>query len=160
MGYLTTFESGIFWDYENVPLRHRDFKGFLKGLRNFISNHTIFFARVYVRERTITERDQDLIDSLGVFDYKFVNGNENNAVDYIVRQSCYDALRMKDTIKQALIITGDGDFSDLLSDINNLGVQILLIYQQANYNERLFDNVNNAFSVNYVVSHARDWWET
>ena len=153
-------DSGIFWDYENVPLRQRVFIVFLTAIRYFISTHNISFAKVYTHARTITSHDQDLIDSLDVFDYKFVNGNESNAVDLIMIQSCYDALRMKDNIQQALIITGDGDFSQLLSDINSLGVQILLIYQQANYNERLFDKVNNAYSVNYVVSHARNWWET
>ncbi len=152
--------SGIFWDYVNVPLRLRDFKGFLVGLKNFISNHYVSFAKVYSRTRTITKRDQELIDSLDVFNYKFVNGNDTNAVDYIMMQSCYDVLRQKKTIDQAVIITGDGDFSDLLTNITSLGVQITLIYQKANYNERLFDKVNNAYSVNYIVSHAHDWWNT
>lgn len=153
-------DSGIFWDYENVPLRHRDFKGFLVGLKNFISSHNIYFARVYARKRTITGLCQEHINSLEVFDYKFVKGNESNAVDYIMMQSCIDALRRNVNIKQAIIITGDGDFSDLLTNIESSGVHISLIYQKANYNECLFDKADNAYSVNYVVSHAHDWWLT
>lgn len=28
--------TGIFWDYENVPLRHADWEGFLQGIATFI----------------------------------------------------------------------------------------------------------------------------
>jgi hypothetical protein len=151
--------TGIFWDYENVPLRNRDHQGFLTAFRNFMLYNDIHYARVYARRFTISQLDQELINSLNIFDFKFVNGNNTNAVDFIMMQSCYDILRNNNHIRQAIIITGDGDFADLLSDISVLVDRIILIYQKANYNECLFDKVHSAYSVNFIVSNSHDWWE-
>jgi len=116
MYYNNRLNTGIFWDYENVPLRHRDFNEFLRGMSNFISYNEVTYAKVYARKNTITRREQELINTLETFRFKFVNGYEKNAVDYSMMKSCLDVVRLSGFFNQVLIITGDGDFSDLLND--------------------------------------------
>ncbi len=67
MHYNSNLQTGIFWDYENVPLRNRDFNEFLQGMSNFINHNKVIYAKVYARKNTITRKDQDLITRVFLF---------------------------------------------------------------------------------------------
>ena len=54
---LTGRTTGIFWDYENVPLRHTDWEAFLEGITHYVNRNPIAFARIYGRESTMSDQD-------------------------------------------------------------------------------------------------------
>ncbi len=73
-------------------------------------------------------------------------------------QSCLDVVRLSGFFNQVLIITGDGDFSELLDELSDLGIKILLIVQKANYNENLLNYADRTVSVNFVSENPNNWW--
>lgn len=149
---------GIFWDYENVPLRHKDYSGFLDALVNYYNAHTIAYAKIYARDRTMSDRDYELIEERHIFQFKFVEHNDKNAVDYVMMQSCLDVLRNKEEINHVLLLTGDGDFSDLADDLLDWKVTITLICQQQNVSSELLEYINKAYSVNLIAQNSSNWW--
>ncbi|MFW9996571.1 MAG: NYN domain-containing protein [Candidatus Odinarchaeota archaeon] len=150
--------TGIFWDYENVPLRHDDWEGFLNGLAAFINANNIDFARVYARETTMSDTDYDLISELGVFSFKWVQSDDPNAADDSLIRSCIDVLESRGHINHILLISGDGDFLELTDILLDWQVSVTLVCQQHNYNKALVGDVHRAYSVKFVASNPYNWW--
>ena len=150
--------TGIFWDYENVPLRHTDWEAFLEGITHFVERNTIAFTRIYGRESTMSDQDYELITNLKIFDFEWVQHNDPNAADYSLIDSCVNVLKLNQQINQVLLISGDGDFLELTDQLNEWQVAIILICQQKNYNKNLVSDVHSAYTVNFVAQNPFDWW--
>ncbi|MFW9853713.1 MAG: NYN domain-containing protein [Candidatus Thorarchaeota archaeon] len=150
--------TGIFWDYENVPLRHTDWEDFLHGLRAYVNSNQVIFARVYVRKATLPIKDRELINALNIFDYKWIRKDDPNAADYSLIQSCLDVLKIHSQINHVLLVFGDADFLELTDQLHEWQVAISLICQSRNYSEDLRSEVHYAYSVHFVASHPQDWW--
>lgn len=150
--------TGIFWDYENVPLRHKDWQQFLAALNHFaISNH-VDFARVYARKKTITQFDREAIRKLNLFDFKWVKHDDPNAADYSLIRSCLDILGSHDQINHVLLLSGDGDFLQLIDQLQKLEVAVTLICQRKNYSKSLINEVHRAYTVDFLSQAPSYWW--
>jgi len=141
-----------------VPLRHDDYEGFLAGLGHFISNNLIVFARVYSREKMMSDMDYDLISDLNSFDFKWVSSDDPNAADYSLIQSCTSVLNNNKDINHVLLISGDGDFVELTDRLHDRQVAITLICQENNYSIDLVSDVHRAYAVSFVAENSINWW--
>ncbi|MFX0096111.1 MAG: hypothetical protein ACFFBD_30510 [Candidatus Hodarchaeota archaeon] len=84
-----TTVTGIFWDYENVPLRHQDYDAFLQGLIAFVRATRMIYAKVYSREKTMPDSDYKLLAKLEIFQFKWVTSDDPNAADYFTYSILY-----------------------------------------------------------------------
>lgn len=53
--------SALFWDYENVPLRHEDYKEFLDALNALFASIHFEFIRIYTREKAMSDSDYEIL---------------------------------------------------------------------------------------------------
>ena len=72
-----------------------------------------------------------------------MKSNDPNAADYSMIESCISVLDSRPHISQVVIITGDGDFADLVESLPNH--YIVVICQEKNYNQFLIDLVDEAY---------------
>ncbi len=150
--------TGISWDYENIPLRRADWEGFLQGLVYYVQMNQVVFTRIYSREVTLSNTDYDLIDELGIFDFKWVQRDDPNAADDSLIQSCIDVLNNQTQINHVLLISGDGDFLELTDQLHEWQVAITLICQKQNYNPDLISDVHYAYTADFVAKNPQHWW--
>ncbi len=73
--------TGIFWDYENVPLRQKDGDAFLEGLNMFIRQNNVVFARPYAHEKALPAEREKQVLAIPPFDIKFTKAYGPNAAD-------------------------------------------------------------------------------
>ena len=88
--------SALFWDYENVPLRNKDYKKFLDALVSLVNAFQFDFIRVYGRKETLPPKDRKLLYSRGfdkVRHFKWSKKNDPNAFDFSMMKSCVDVLK-------------------------------------------------------------------
>lgn len=90
--------SALFWDYENVPLRHKDYKKFLRAIVSLVNTFEFDFIRIYARKETLSPKNLGLLLGRG-FDkakhFKWVKRNDPNAVDSSMMKSCVDVMKPK-----------------------------------------------------------------
>jgi hypothetical protein len=80
---LKNLSSALFWDYENVPLRNNDWELFMDALDYIIDEINFEFIRIYSREKTMSDRDYEILTDRGYSDenFKWVNSDESNAAE-------------------------------------------------------------------------------
>lgn len=90
--------SALFWYYENVPLRHKDYNKFLDALVSLVNTFQFEFIRIYARKETLSPKDRKLLLGRG-FDkksrFKWVKKKDPKAVDFSMMKSCIDVLKKK-----------------------------------------------------------------
>ena len=152
--------AGIFWDYENVPLRQKDGDLFLEGLQHFIRLNNVSFARLYCHEMNLPAARETQIRVIPPFDVKFTSLPGPNAADQSLIQSCINVLQNHKDINHVVILTGDADFRELLAQLKNWDVRVTLICQEQNYSPELVDEAHHAYAVSYVAEFPTNWWTT
>jgi hypothetical protein len=154
-----TRRSALFWDYENVPLRRKDRGRFLWAIVNMINAFTFDFQRIYTRKSTISPRDYKQLLEKG-FDkgkhFKWIKSNEPNAVDFSLIRSCIDVMQKFPDITQVVLISGDGDFLPLVTQLPEH--YIVVICQRQNLNKKLIQTVSKAYSVEALITKTRKWF--
>lgn len=151
--------SALFWDYENVPLRNKDYKKFLQAIVSLINTFEFEFIRVYARKETLTPKDRKLLIGRGfnkIKHFKWVKLNDPNAVDFSMMKSCVDVLKRNSHLTQVVLITGDGDFLWLVKQLPKH--YIVVICQQKNLNKQLINSVNRAYSVEAIITTPKRWF--
>lgn len=149
---------GIFWDYENVPLRQKDSKAFLKGLKSYISQNNVPFAHVYCRTQTLPVPREKEILSIRPFDVNFTSRPGEDAVDISLIQSCLKILDNHPNFNHVLILTGDIDYRELITQLKNRKIRVTLICQEGNHSPYLADATHRAYSVAFVAEFPKTWW--
>jgi hypothetical protein len=149
---------GIFWDYENVPLRKVNDAQFLEGLKAFIQQHEIAFAKVYCHANVISKAQQQDLQSSLRFTIKIVKNSAPNASDASLMRSCLDVLKHKPEITHVLLLTGDIDYTVLTNQLLQQGKAVILIGHKYNYNLKLVQEVHELLSVSLVASFPSNWW--
>lgn len=150
---------GIFWDYENVPLRKDDYYEIFLGLKIFIELHEIRYAKVYYRESTITQEDIDIIRELKVFQFKRIKHNHKNAVDNSLIQSCSSIVKQYPEINQILLISGDADFLPLLRKMLKQGIKVIILCQKGNKNRKYLEKASQVILLSDLIHLPQSWWE-
>ncbi len=150
---------GIFWDYENVPLRQKDSGPFLRGLKSYIKQTKVAFARVYCRQLTMPPKREKEIRGIKPFDVKFTTLRGEDAVDMSLIQSCLQVLDDQPEIDHVLILTGDIDYAELVTQLKNWKVRVTLICQEGNHSPYLADATHRAYSVAFVAEFPQTWWK-
>jgi uncharacterized LabA/DUF88 family protein len=150
---------GIFWDYENVPLRKDDYYEIFLGLKAFIEQHEIRYAKVYYRESTITQEDIKIIRDLKVFQFKQIKHNHKNAVDKTLIQSCLSIIKQYPEINQLLLISGDADFLPLLQNLFKQGIKVSILCQEGNKNRKFLEKASKVAFLSDLIHHPQSWWE-
>ncbi|MHA2108258.1 MAG: NYN domain-containing protein [Candidatus Hodarchaeales archaeon] len=82
--------------------------------------------------------------------------NKPNAVDFSLIQSCIDVMKTLPETTQIVLISGDGDFLPLISQLPNHS--IVVICQRQNLNKKLIQTVNRAYSVEALITKTRKWF--
>jgi hypothetical protein len=152
-------EVALFWDYENVPVPKQKGKMFLRALRNFFQHHPPARARIYAHKEALPNDILKDIRRVGPFRVKWVMGMEANAADEVMIRSTRDTLKAQPNLPLLVLITGDGDFQELLGELGGGIGRTILICGQQNYNYRLFKQTYHAFSTIYIANHPSDWWK-
>lgn len=152
-------EVALFWDYENVPVPNKGGMSFLQALRNFFREHPVECAKIYAHEEIIPAEILKEIRKIGPFRVNWVTGAGENAADKVMMQSARDMIRIRPTIPIIVLITGDGDFQEILGEFGASGGRTILICGRQNYNYRLFKNSPHVFSTHFLSNHPGDWWE-
>lgn len=150
---------GIFWDYENVPLRKDDYCEIFLGLNAFIEQHEIRYAKVYYRESTITQEDIKIIRDLKVFQLKHIKQNHKNAVDKSLIQSCLAVINQYPEINHLLLISGDADFLPLIQNLFKQGIKVSILCQEGNKNRKYLEKVSKVAFLSDLIHHPQSWWE-
>lgn len=157
--FMNTDTIGIFWDYENVPLRYRDCADFLTGLTNYINTHNVAYFKVYFRTNSpIGQQDLDLMGELPLIQFKEIAKDGPNAADNVLMQSCIDVLRNKEEINHVILLSGDADFLALTNTLQEWNVKITIICQQQNYSDSLVNESQHAYTVGYIAENPNNWW--
>ena len=150
--------SGIFWDYENVPLRYDDWETFIQGLNNYIRRNKVQFFKVYYRQSILGKHDEEILDELEGLKHKIVTNKGKNSVDNSMMSSCHDVLtRHHPDINHIILITGDADFLQLILKTDNK-IRISIICQKGNFNENLKEWVDDIYFVKDVSTDPTNWW--
>jgi len=148
--------SVLFWDYENVPLRRKDHRRFLWAIVNMFNTFTFDFKRIYVRKSTMSSQGYRRLLTKG-FDkskhFKWILCNEPNAVDFSLIHSCIDILNRHPQITQVVLISGDGDFLPLVTQLPDH--YIVVICQRRNLNRKLIQTVNRAYSIEALIAKTK-----
>ena len=151
---------GIFWDYENVPLRKRDGKKLLQGLYHFSKAYDVQYAKVYTRQSTISDNAVKAIQDLKFFKLKFITKNGHNAVDNSMINSCKNILQ-KHHLPLLIFITGDSDFLRLIKRLLKIfSHEMLLISQAKSTSGKLHNFVIKNFTVSEISDNIEGWWKT
>ena len=156
---MKNIKFGIFWDYENVPIRKDDFYEIFLGLKIFIEKHEISYAKVYYRESTITQEDIKIIRDLKVFQFKQIKHNHKNAVDKSLIQSCLSITKQYPEINHLLLISGDADFLPLLQNLFKQGIKVSILCQEGNKNRKYFEKASKVVFLSDLIHHPQSWWE-
>ncbi|QEE15006.1 NYN domain-containing protein [Promethearchaeum syntrophicum] len=159
MWFLSTESVGIFWDYENVPLRHQDYKSFLTGLTNYINANNVEYFKVYYQAKSpISDSDFELLKNIPQIQFKKTLQDGPNAADNSLIQSCLDVLNNNEDINHVILISGDADFLTLIDQLHDWGVKITIICQQHNYSDDLITESQKAYTVRHISTNPYNWW--
>ncbi len=153
-----TPSSAIFWDYENIPFRHVDWRKFVEALNHFIKNHDLLVVKCFYRDLIVSDDDKDIFQMIHHLKLKRVMGTEHNAVDKILIQSCKETIRSKPEIRHVIIISGDGDFLPLVKHLHQQQIKVSVICLIAKGNLRLINSVK-LFPYEVLVAHPDSWWK-
>ncbi len=149
--------SALFWDYENVPLRRKDRGRFLWAIVNMLNTFIFYFNRIYSRKSTKSPQDYGRLLEKGFNKnkhFKWISSNEPNAVDFSLIHSCIDVLNKHPLIIQVVLISGDGDFLPLVTQLPDH--YIVVICQRKNLNRKLIENVNRAYSGEALITQTKN----
>jgi NYN domain-containing protein len=149
--------TAIFWDYENIPFRHNDWRGFVAALNSFIKSNKICFAKCFYRENNVSEDDRILLQLVQRMKLKRVEGTEHNAVDKVIIQSCQNLISRNSEIKQVLIISGDGDYLPLVTNLKSKQINVSVICIRSHGNRRLIKNVV-LYPYEVLLNLPDEWW--
>lgn len=156
---LPRVQTGLLWDYENVPLRSSDYHGFLLGLRFLFERYEIPFFQIFGRYRTISDDDYQLLVDQPYIDpesFKWIVNNSDNAVDYAIFKAAHSMISEFPEISQIILISGDGDFYELVDDLSNF--HMIAIYQEKSYDQHLVSRVNLSYSVEFISRNPQNWF--
>lgn len=149
----------IFWDYENVPFMNDYYHEMYNGLKAFIKNHQVQYAKVYYRKNSIGEQDLKIIKLLKPFQTKLVKDNKKNAVDRILIQSCESMIKSHPNITNVLLITGDMDFYNLIRFLQVCNIKVGILGRNKKDN-RLYDfPMHFRAVIDDLVSNPQSWWK-
>jgi uncharacterized LabA/DUF88 family protein len=153
-----TTPIAIFWDYENIPFRHLDWRTFVQALQTYITTHNVVVAKCFYRDLIVSDDDRENLQLIQHMKLKRVTGSEHNAVDNVLIQSCTATIRSKKDIREIIIISGDGDFLPLVRDLHNQNIKVSVVCPLAKGNLRLINAVE-LFPYETLIARPDSWWK-
>lgn len=158
MYIIPTEKVALFWDYENVPFQHRDWRLFVTALQQFIAHNTVILAKCYYRRQNMSEDDKENIQLIQHMKLKRVQGTAPNTVDNLLITSCNDTIHSHAEIEHVIIISGDGDFIPLLRDLQRHHIQTSVICHLQNGSVDLM-NSHQFFPYHTLIENPETWWQ-
>lgn len=149
-------EVAVFWDYENVPLRHVDYKGFLKFIHHIMANWNLEFFRIYTRKSTLSDKDYHILKKIGIDPlkhFKFVYSNGKNAVDNSMIAAIKSVVSNKPKIQNIVIISGDGDFTQTIQQLQSMKKKVFCIHQLRDQQSRGIKSCDVAIPMAFLTEN-------
>lgn len=129
-------KTAIFWDYENVPFSSGDLTNFLNDIEEIKKNiDKSSFLRCFGDWKQVPEATQTEIQQAG-FELIQVPQTRKNAADSVLTVNAINVYHQSH-YQNFYLISADGDFSALLMDLKNKGIEICIIARKKNISKDL-----------------------
>jgi uncharacterized LabA/DUF88 family protein len=145
----------IYWDFQNSRATTEEQ---IQSVRTFAdAQGFVVTAKAYAHWGKENEKIHDLLcDVLECIDIPSSKDHKNRADQQLIK-NCNQQVRNKPHIKTVILISGDGDFTNLVKDLQKHGKKVIVISQcEKNTNLKLKEAADEF----YTFSQIEQWFSS